>query len=144
MAPYRRCHRYCSFWRFYLFPPHGWVQLLIGIADCIRRTFLSDHIVNICHYFVRDIYRLNCVVSHSLEILFQKNCATSPSLFFSLFPPHGWVQPLVVIEDSIRSSLLSYHITPFGQNQWYLVTLYCFIICNKYVMSYTLCRDLSQ
>ena len=96
----------------YLFPPLIWVQPLNEINYYIRSTLLSNYIIAIYHYFIRDPYELVIAVSHSLAILFQRNCAVSPSPWFYLvlFYHQGWVQPLVGITDYIRSTLLSDHI----------------------------------
>ena len=38
------------FWSFSVTHPHGWVQPLVGLADYIDSTFLSDHIISIYHH----------------------------------------------------------------------------------------------
>ena len=75
----------CYFCRFSLFPPFGWVQPLVGISEYVRSTFLIYHHISIYNYFVLDFYRLDNAVSHSLEILFQRNGAMSLSPFLLFF-----------------------------------------------------------
>ena len=82
------------FCRFYLFPPRRWVQPLVGITNYTGSTLISDHIIDIYNYFIQDPYRLDCVVSYSLAVLFQNNGAVSP-------PP--WV--IVVLSFLFVSSL---------------------------------------
>ena len=70
------------------------MQPIVGITDYIISNFLSDWIIAIYHYFICNPYQLNCVASHSLDILFQRNVAISLLMWFivvfcrfSLFPP---------------------------------------------------------
>ena len=50
------------------FPSYVWLRLLVGITDVTGSTFLSDHVIAIYQYFLRDPYRLDFVASHSLAI----------------------------------------------------------------------------
>ena len=97
MAPY---HHHCGILLFYrfLFPPRGWVLPLVEITDCIRSTFLSNHIIAVYNYFVRDSYRLDGTASHSIAILSQRNGAISMSpllivvvFFLYLFASYSWM-----------------------------------------------------
>ena len=115
MASYHRHH--C--WLLLLFV---FICFLLGITDYIISTLLIDHIIAIYHYFIQDSYHIDRVVSHSLEILFQRNGAISPSPWFivifctvSLFPPRGWVQQLVGINDYIGSTFIRGHIIDIYQ-----------------------------
>ena len=103
---------YCCFCIIYLFTPRGWVIPLVGITDCIRSTFLRDHIIAIYHHFIHETCRINWAVSHYLAILYQRNGTISQSPWFIvvltpyLFPPLRWVIPLIGISDYIVSTLL--------------------------------------
>ena len=65
-----------------LFLPYVWVGLLIGITDYFKSTLRINHIIPIYNYVLCDLYQIDCVASHSLEILFQNLCAVSPSPWF--------------------------------------------------------------
>ena len=84
MVPYYHCHG-LFFCRFYFFPPRGRVRPLVGITDYIRSTLLSDHIIDIYHYFIQDPYGLDCAVWPYLEILFQGNGTISLLPLFIVF-----------------------------------------------------------
>ena len=74
---------------------------------------MSNHTIAIYHYFIQDPYRIDCAVSHSIEILFQRNGAISPSPWFIVvicclyfFCPLGRVRPIVGITDYIIITFL--------------------------------------
>ena len=61
------------FCRFHLFVPHGWVQLLVGIADYIGSTLLIDHIITIYH---------NCFSPSTMALFYCHSCRL---LYFAVF-----------------------------------------------------------
>ena len=61
------------------------VRPLVGITDYTRSELLNYHIIAIYHYFVQDPYRLNCVVSYYLAVLFKRDGSVSPSPWFIVF-----------------------------------------------------------
>ena len=100
----------------YFPPPHGWVSPLVGIDECIGRTFLRDHIIAILLYII--IILIGWIVWYQILVTFipaQWCRITVPSIYccfcrLYLFPHRGWVRPLVVITDCKASSLPRNHI----------------------------------
>ena len=97
MVSYHRHNCWLLFIYLFISPPHSWVRPLIGINDYIRSAFLSNHL---SLYIMFSLSQNNGAVSPSLLLIVMFCC-------FYLFPPHGWMQPLVGITDYIRSTLLS-------------------------------------
>ena len=85
------------YWSFYLIPYHILVQPLIWITAYIGSTFLRNHNIAIYHLFFPLQWRWFIVTIFIVLYLF-------------LIPPHGWLQPLIGIDNYIGSIFLRDHI----------------------------------